>query len=783
MNKLKPITILSAKRLAASVLFAVGASVLTAQTPVDQAATPALDAQANNQAVAQAAPAVAHTLGQTIVEGELLVHFKESATDAEVEDAKGKGKLKVRKQLKTSKKAKKDRGVIHATTDLPVEDAIAELKKHPAVEFAEPNWVYTHQAASNDPYYNAGYLWGMCGDLTSPSTVWGSQAAEAWNAGSLGANTVFVGIIDEGVQVAHPDLAANMWSNPFDPVDGLDNDGNGYADDANGWNFYDYNNRVFDPAGDQHGTHVAGTIGARGGNGLGVAGVNWNVTMISGKFLGAQGGTTADAIEAIEYFTDLKTRHGINLVALNNSWGGGGYSQALHDAILRAAKAGILFVAAAGNGDAYGRGLNNDTYANYPSNYDTRFGTSTESAASYDAVIAVAAIDPYGGRAAFSNYGAKHVDLGAPGVSILSTLPTDGYGYSDGTSMATPHVTGAVALYASTHPQATAQNIKSAILGAVKPTPSLAGITVTGGRLDLSTIIGTLVSEPEPQPEPQPTAPLAPTGVTASAGTLRVTLNWAAVSNATSYVVKRASVSGGPYTTVASGVTATTFADTTNLIPGTTYFYVVAAVNATGTSPDSTQVSATPLPAAPAAPTGATATAAKAQVNGSTTVALNWNAVSGATTYKVKRGTSASGPFTVVANAVSANSYTENVTANGTTYYYVVSAVNSGGESANSTAASVRPTGPAPTGLTATAISRSQIRIAWADQSSNEAGFKVDYSLDGANWYYLGALGSNSTGATVSGLAANRFYYFRVRAYNGTVHTAYSNPASARTWQ
>ena len=772
MKKLRPVTLLSAKRLAASVLFAVGASVLTAQTP-------AVDGPANAQAAVQARPVAAHKPGHTIVEGELLVQFKDTATDAEVESAKGKARLKVRKQLKTSKKLKKDRGVLHATTDLAIEDAIAELKKHPAVAFAEPNWVYTHQATSNDPYYNAGYLWGMCGDLTAPSTVWGSQASEAWNAGSLGANSVYVGVIDEGIQAAHPDLAPNMWANPFDPVDGLDNDGNGYADDANGWNFYDNNRSVFDPASDQHGTHVAGTIGARGGNGLGVAGVNWNVTMISGKFLGAQGGTTADAIEAIEYFTDLKARHGINLVALNNSWGGGGYSQALHDAIIRAAKAGILFIAAAGNGDAYGRGLNNDSYPSYPSNYDTRFGTSTESAASYDAVVAVAAIDPNGARATFSNYGAKHVDLGAPGVSILSTLPTDDYGYSDGTSMATPHVTGAVALYASTHPRATALQIKTAILGGVKPTPSLSGITVTGGRLDLSTIVGTLVSEPEPQP----TAPLAPTGVTASAGTLRVALSWAAVSNATSYLVKRASVSGGPYIAVASGVTATTFADTTNVLPGTTYFYVVAAVNATGTSPDSMQVSATPLPAAPAAPTGTAATAAKAQVNGSTAVTVNWNAVSGATSYTLKRGTSASGPFTVIANALSANSYSDTVTANGTTYYYVVSAVNTGGESANSAATSVRPASPAPTALTATAISRSQIRIAWADQSANEAGFKVDYSVDGANWYYLGALGSNSTGATVSGLAANRVYYFRVRAHNGTVHTAYSNPASARTWQ
>src|SRR5438132_4193995 len=131
---------------------------------------------------------------------------------------------------------------------------------------------------------------------------------------------------------------------------------------------------------------------------------------------------------------------------------------------MRAAKAGILFVCAAGNGDSSGNGLNNDTTPEYPANYDTTKGTSTESAASYNSVIAVAAIDSGGNLAPFSNYGATTVHLGAPGVSILSTLPLSTYGYMSGTSMATPHVTGAAALYASTHPTATAAQIRSAIL-------------------------------------------------------------------------------------------------------------------------------------------------------------------------------------------------------------------------------------------------------------------------------------------------------------------------------
>ena len=196
-------------------------------------------------------------------------------------------------------------------------------------------------------------------------------------------------------------------------------------------------------------------------------------------------------MRAIDYFTDLKSRHHLNIVALNNSWGGGGYSQALKDAILRAAKADILFVVAAGNGDAYGNGLNNDVTPDYPSNYDTTKGTSTESAASYDAVISVAAIDSNGARATFSNYGGTTVDLGAPGVSILSTVPTDSYGTMSGTSMATPHVTGAIALYASTHPSDPASAIKSALLKSVSPTPSLAGVTVTGGRLNIPALLAT----------------------------------------------------------------------------------------------------------------------------------------------------------------------------------------------------------------------------------------------------------------------------------------------------
>lgn len=352
--------------------------------------------------------------------------------------------------------------------------AVRRLEADPAIEFAEPNWIYYHNATSNDPYFTNGSLWGMYGSTTSPANQYGSQAAAAWAAGKTGGGTVYVGIIDEGIQHSHADLKANMWENPFDPVDGIDNDGNGLVDDVRGWDFDGKNNTTYDGTQDDHGTHVAGTIGATGGNGIGVAGVCWNVKIITLKFLGRRGGSLANAIKAVDYLTDLKTRHGLNIVASNNSWGGGGYSAALFDAIGRANAANILFVAAAGNGGSDGVGDNNDTTASYPSNY-------TQSN-----VIAVAAITSTGGLASWSNYGATTVDLGAPGSGIYSTLPGDKYGSYSGTSMATPHVTGACALYASLIPGATAAQIKAAILNSTTSTPSLIGKTATGGRLNVS---------------------------------------------------------------------------------------------------------------------------------------------------------------------------------------------------------------------------------------------------------------------------------------------------------
>ncbi|MCM4157705.1 peptidase S8 [Gramella sp. AN32] len=355
-------------------------------------------------------------------------------------------------------------------------DAIKLLQNLAEVEYAEPNYIYRHDATSNDTFYLDGSLWGMYGDASSPANQYGSQAAEAWAAGKTGSSNVYIGIIDEGYMFDHVDLAANAGTNPGEIAgNGVDDDGNGYIDDVYGWDFDGNDNSIFDGVDDDHGTHVAGTIGASGGNGTGVAGVVWDVKLLSGKFLGRRGGSLANAIKAVDYFTDLKQRHGINIVATSNSWGGGGFSQGLQDAIERANQAGILFIAAAGNDSN-----NNDASASYPGSYTN------------DNIISVASITKTGGLSSFSNFGATSVDIGAPGSAIYSTVPTrskgqvvSAYASYSGTSMATPHVSGAAALYASINPGATAAQIKNAILSSAVPTSSLSGKVLTNGRLDV----------------------------------------------------------------------------------------------------------------------------------------------------------------------------------------------------------------------------------------------------------------------------------------------------------
>ncbi|MFM7084705.1 MAG: S8 family serine peptidase [Hyphomicrobium sp.] len=420
-------------------------------------------------------------------------------------------------------------------------DAIIQaLSKNPSVKFAEINAELRIQGDVADTYYMNNSMWGMYGDNTSPYTnIFGSQAGEAWSKGTLGKSTVVIGDVDTGIDYTHPDLYLNMWLNQGEIsatlkaslkdtdgdglvtfrdlnnslnsafvsdlnangridagdllkdsrwTDGIDQDGNGYKDDLIGWDFVNNDNDPYDD--NKHGTHTSGTIGAIN-DGSGVIGICPNVQMMALKFLNSTGsGATSDAIRAIDYYTNIAANDKTpsEFVALNNSWGGSTFSQSLQDSIVRAALQDILIVAAAGNGGSDGIGDNNDVAGNFPSN------CSTLSTVGYEAVIAVAALTSTGALASYSNYGVSSVDLAAPGSSILSTVPGSGYSYLSGTSMATPHVTGALALLASYFPTYSASQLRDLLLQKLVSTPSLQGLTATGGRLDVSNLFATITS-------------------------------------------------------------------------------------------------------------------------------------------------------------------------------------------------------------------------------------------------------------------------------------------------
>jgi subtilisin family serine protease len=386
---------------------------------------------------------------QQVVPGELVVGFDSDVTRRQERTAVDAAGGTIEQRVDSI-----DGAVVTADPDR-ADDLAQRLGRRAAVRFVEPNFVVRAARVPNDDGF--GGQWGLRN----------VQAPAAWNVTTGG--PVTVAILDTGVAYDHPDLISNLWTNGAEQPDGMDEDGDGFADDVHGADFLDHDADPHDD--DGHGTHVAGIIGAQGNNSIGVTGVSWDVQTMALKFLDSSGdGNTADAAAAIDYAVD----HGARVI--NASWSGPRFSNALYSAIQRAGARGALVVAAAGN-----EGVDSDHEPQYPAAFDL------------PNVISVAASDRQDRLLDFSSYGKASIDLAAPGEDITSTVPfgfdPSGYAAFSGTSMAAPFVSGAAALYLSHSPGATAAQVRDAILRSVHRSPSLVGKTASGGRLDVAAML------------------------------------------------------------------------------------------------------------------------------------------------------------------------------------------------------------------------------------------------------------------------------------------------------
>jgi len=420
------------------------------------------------------------SFAENYVEGEVIVKLKKSSISTQ----------SLRKNLvfKTDLPVKIQKVFQHDETkillvkseSMTTEELIKAIEKNPLVEKVEPNYIVKIVKTPNDEVYTSPFA--------NPNEYWGFEKIDAFDAWdiSTGSNDTVVAVLDTGIDYNHPDLKENIWRNEAEcsGIPGVDDDNDGYIDDCVGYDMYDGDNDPMDY--DDHGTHVSGIIGAVGNNNIGIAGVNWKVKILPCKIFNDDGDSTSVYVilKCLDYIVKLKDR-GVNIVASNNSWAGGKgvyLGDQLKDAIQETINKGILFLTAAGNQES-GYNENNDEMPVYPCNYQL----------DNDGIICVGATDINDQLPWFSYYGKESVDLAAPGDEIYSTVSGNSiqitgngrYSYMSGTSMATPFVTGAVALIKSVYETLNWKDIKTTILANTDKINSLKDKTFSEGKLNL----------------------------------------------------------------------------------------------------------------------------------------------------------------------------------------------------------------------------------------------------------------------------------------------------------
>lgn len=639
------------------------------------------------------------------------------------------------------------------------------IERLPSVANISTNNVVRATEWSNDP--ESSKLWGLNNQGQVINGVAGTPDADIDLPEALAHATiqtqVVVGIVDTGIDYNHPDLRDNMWKNPGEIAgNNRDDDGNGFIDDVYGFNFVNNTGNPMDD--DEHGTHVAGTIAASLNNSKGVAGIaSGAAKLMAIKFLDANGsGTYANAIRALNYATMMSSR-GVNLKVLNNSWGGYGTVPALEDAVNATNAAGMLFVASAGN-------ESNDN--------DGEFKAIPASYAASN-IISVAATNNLDELASFSNYGVATVDLAAPGVGILSTTPGNRYQLFNGTSMAAPHVAGALALAWACHPDKTSTEIQDALFGSVDALDSLDGSVATGGRLNVNNLLTALE-------DPILLAPLAPANlVITDAGTDFIVLEWTDSSdNEESFSIEISADGGETWDLIGILELDTTTARIAGLESGLTYQFRVYASNSVGDSDSSNiaEAATLPLPEVPASPSDLTVDGI-----GSQFVDLSWfDESDNEDSFLIEISRNGGNTWESVMS-LDADSTEARVggLASATSYQFRVVAQNLVGRSEASNIVNARTTGgipQAPGNVRPDNVWSSKVDVAWDDRSNNESGFRILVSSNGgSNWIEAGVTEANATRFRVEGLDPEKTYVFGVRAINGNEASAIVRSRSVLT--